>query len=370
MKTKFKHLKIACLIVLMTGMVGCSNNDDLKTESDGEKSVYVKMEQSSIRKSAEPVPDDTEVVFNKGTLYFATTDGQITKQMTITEEPSDDNNINMADIKVGYEVKNIPAHTKYVHIVGNHDALPASPKNISVITSTPVTVQMQKGDAGGIEKATLYNSSVSELVLESENKYKATVELMPHASRIEIADVTAQGDINEFQLDGIFVNNYFRQIQIDRVTSQADLVDNGSEANNYIGDQEPYPSTLPLYDYDTDGIGTFTNNIVKPSQENHVWAYNVLAGNPAPRIVLRLSGVKVGGQLLNGDRFITIKGFKDEATSQPITVFEPGKIYTIAAGNLKFSETDLTAIPEVGTIDVEVKVTLIKWKTKPVTPEL
>lgn len=370
METTFKHLKIVYLILLLIGATGCSNNDDLENEPDGEKNVYLKMEQSSIQKAADPVPDDTEVVFNKGVIYFVTTDGQITKQMTITSDVSDDNNINMTDIKAGYEVKNIAAHTKYVHIVGNHDGLPASPKNISVVTSTNVTVQMQKDDLGGISKATLYNSSASELILESGNKYKATVELMPHASRIELADVTAEGDITEFQLDGIFVNNYFMQVQVDRTTSQGDLIDNASDPDKYIGDQDPYPSTLPLYDYSTSGIGIYNNKVVKPDAGNKVWAYNVLAGNPAPRIILRLSGVKVNGQSLNGDRFITIKGFKDDATGQPITVFEPGKIYTIAAGKLKFNENDLSAIPEVGTIDVEVKVTLIKWKTKPVTPEI
>lgn len=372
MEIKLKHLTIICLAIIV-GFANCSSNDDdPKEEPNGEKSVYLRMlQKSGERGTSEPVPDNTEVIFNQGTLYFVAVDGQITKQMSITTNQSDDNNINMTEIKAGYEVKNIPGHTKYVHIVGNHDGLPVNPKNISsVIQNTNVTVQMQKGAAGGIEKATLYNTSSAELVLVSANKYKATVELSPHASRIEIADVTAEGDVTEYQLDGIFINNYYQQVQVDRTTSQADLKDNGSEPNNYIGDQDPYPSTLPLYDYNVDGIGTFNSNVVKPDPAGHVWAYNVLAGSPAPRIILRLNKIKINGQLLNGVRFVTIKGFIDNSTSQLITTFEPGKIYTIAAGDLKFDENDLTTIPEVGTIDVEVKVTLISWRTKPVTPEL
>lgn len=216
------------------------------------------------------------------------------------------------------------------------------------------------------------------LTLVSGSNYSSAVTLKPTVARIELTNITSSGVITGFQVDGIFIDNYYSQGSVGGTVVGGNLVNNGSVAATFTDNSSAYPTAVKtsLYDYYTTGLAAVTK-IAKPATAGNVWGYN-LFGNTAgsgsgsfavPRIIIRISNITTNDlSTYSSPQFITVKGLKSSGTS--LTSLDAGKIYNIGAGALTFKETDLAPIPNVSAINVTVTVTLATWSVVAVTPEL
>lgn len=376
MKTKFKYLTFAA-VSLFLGFTSCSNDDVVGevSNSNETKSLFLKISNGDIATygTGPTVVDNTDVDFNNGIIYFVNSDGMILKYYTLTDNASNDDNIKFSEIEAGTTIENLPGSVSNVHIVGNYTGSPslATSGNITAVTNKLLTVASQHD----IENVNLYGTNTIVAVGPLQpNSYTCTINLRPTVARIELTDITASGVITSFKVDGIFIDNYYSQATINSTLNIANLQDNGTTAANFVGGSTVYPASLTpaIYDYYTSPLESVSNVVALADAD--VWRYSLFAnnmGSETPRIIIRLSEIETtleSNITISGTRFITIRGFKSGSTS--LTGIKSGEIYNIGAGALVFDESNLTITPNEDKIEVEVTVTLAKWKVIPITPEL
>lgn len=413
MKIHFKAMVIAAIAAIM-GMTSCSKeNENNKVDGidNGETTnVSIMLSETSTRSVAEPA-GAVAVNFKSGYILFTNGLGIITKVTEITEtEPSATDK--EAGTKVwldhlkrenlGGEIKNVPASTDKVYIVGNIPTgvdVPVLAENITAVQNRIITIVSQSNDDGSVADVTLYGDgqTLSNHPSVEGAKY-AKINVNAIAARIEIGKVSyfnAQGNnlLTSFSIDGIFVNYYYPQMSLASKVSTARInntaVDN-TEANTiYTPTATGAYKTADLkklYDYDNDGLGyTSVSGLSKSAadpndtDDKNVWAYNVLApltvdGTTvteleAPHIIIRLSNIKTVGESIENPmyattQYLTVKEFRHATTKEVITNFAPGYIYFI--NDLTFNESNLTDIPEEEAITVYVEAILMTWSRQEV----
>ncbi|MFV0418895.1 MAG: hypothetical protein ACK5KT_09220 [Dysgonomonas sp.] len=375
MKTKFSKLTILVTFLLL-GLSNCSNNEEIDGGGSNEaKSIYLKITSESPLTYGDgvPVSNATPVVFSSGYLYFTNASGAILAYYTLTSSDTDidtgGTNIKLGDIQLGKTISNLPGQVSAVHVVGNSSGLPTT-GNISAVKA----VALQASSQGTLSSVNLYGTNT--LTLVSGNNYTCAITLKPTVARIELTNITSSGVITGFQVDGIFIDNYYSQATVGGTVVVGNLVNNGSVAATFTDNSLAYPTAAKtfLYDYYSSGLIAQTK-IAKPATSGNVWGYN-LFGNTAgsgsfavPRIIIRLSNITTSdASTYTSPQFITVKGLKSSGTS--LTSLDAGKIYNIGAGALTFKESDLAPIPNVSAINVTVTVTLATWSVVAVTPEL
>jgi len=378
---KIKYLSLVIATLLLVGLSNCSNDNEPAVDNPTEtKSVFLKISNAPSSRAMGPAEEDgTEVEFISGNLYFTTVAGTILKHYSIGEAAGD--TYTVGNLKTGQAITDLPGNVTNVYVVGNTPDLSAS-GTISTVQEKTIDVASQVQTADG-NVVNLYGTSTLSLKTagggsDGRDLYEADVTLNPTVARVQLADIKSGGAITAFTVDAIYIDNYYAQAQVGGEII-APLVDNGPNANlfdsshatyAYIGDVvNAIHDVVNASAVDTDPIGGF---ILKPA--SGVWGYNLFAesaGSDVPRIIIKLSGVTATGMTFTDPQFITIKGFKD------VTKIEAGKVYTIgviddgpAYKEWEFTEENLSPIPNLKAIDVNVAVTLAKWVEVPVEPEL
>lgn len=355
MKKNFNCFTLAIVALLIVGFASCSNDDEPAVDNPAETiSVFLKISNVPSTRAEVPTQTAEPVVFNSGHLYF--TDGaNIIRYYSIGPDVGAD--FTVADLTGGKNITNLPSTVTHAHVVGNTAVDPAT--TISGVKAQVLLVESQ----GTISNVNLYGESTIAT-------NAVTVKISPTVARIELTDMTATGRITGFEVEGIFIDNYFSQAVIGGSVDNANLVPISTTAADYM-ESTKYPATLnpSIYDwYDTPLVAD-SSQVAKPSVATNVWGYNVFANNSAvPRIVIRLKNiVATGGLSFTNPQFITIKGFNDGAI---LSAIQSGHVYTIAAGGLEFDETNLTPKPNDIPVSVNVTVTVASWVVVPVTPIL
>lgn len=365
MKT-LKSLMMAC-VALTVGFASCNKADETPiVDASGTKNVMLKISKGAVdsRSVAEAI-GSVPVTFTSGHLYFVSASGQITKHMVIAVGGvNSDSQVNIGDLEStsGALIENVPANSAEVYFAGNVPSGVTVPTfgSISAVKNVLLNVETQSDASGGVSNASLYGMG-SIISGAPGDPATANFDVTPIASRIELAKLTATGVITGFKVEGIFINNYYAQTGLDGTSVSASLINNGSDATKYMGGSVEYPGMMDgiLYDYNASGMGMPTPK---------VWAYNVFAGAPTPHIVIRLSDIVTSDDSsYPSPQFLTVKGFRDLG-GDLLPAFQGGKAYKIS--NLSFNQNNLTELPELSTIEVNVTVTLIPWETIEVTPEL
>lgn len=372
MKKKFSYLALLA-IVLLLGFSGCSNSEDTEpVDNANPKSVFLKLGKSTVtpHSVSTPVSNGTDVVLQSGDLYFVNASGAILKHYTLTSSTTSATNINMTEAHNGASITNLPGNTEMVYVIGNTSGLPTS-GNISTVQEVALQVESQDD----IEDVNLYGSGLLVDSVSPATAYTCEVDLKPTVARIELTDITSNGVITDFKVDGIFIDNYFSQALVKGSVTGTDFVENGAVAAAFNDETSEYPAGLKpaIYDFYDPALSASTK-VAKPAGTGTVWAYNLFAsstGSAVPRIIIRLSDIVTSdGSIYTAPQFITVKGFKAVSGGASLTSIESGKIYKIAAGALTFNDTDLSPIPNLSLIDIEVTVNLVSWTVVGVTPEL
>lgn len=372
MKTKFSYLTLL-VIPLLLGFYSCSNNEDGEgVDSKEAKSVFLKISGStpSTYSEGDPVGNNSTVGFTSGDLYFVNEGGAILKHYTLSSNATNSTNINITTAQGGTEIANLPGSTRAVHIVGNTPGLPVT-GNISAVKAQVLEVSAQED----IEEVNLYGSGLLVAPVSPLTVYTCEVTLNPTIARIELTNITGSGVISNFNVDGIFIDNYYKEATVEGTVDAPDLISNGASAGPFNNETTEYPANLKpsIYDFYTSGLSA-VSKIAAPATSGDVWGYNLFAssaGSAVPRIIIRLSNIQTSdGSIYSSPQFITVRGFRTVSGSAPLANIKSGEIYNIGAGALTFKETDLAPIPNLSLIDVNVEVTLATWTVVDVTPEL
>jgi hypothetical protein len=366
------------VLAAVIGLSGCSTEEVLSngTESGGEnsknnlKSVTLSIGSGSPSTRAEgpAVGSSQKVVFNDGYLIFASAQNSITKVMTVTKGTSDHTDT-AVDISLltdgdGEEITDVPGHSTSAWIVGNLPsgmAAPVEGGNLESLKESVISYSSQ----GTLNNVTLFGGST----ITFSTKNTAKFDLVPLVARIEIEKIEADinGDIASFNVDGIFINNYYSQVTLGGKAPLAPV--KNEDVTDFVSGSSAYPALEAglLFDYKTgQTLGTVSGRVCTPSS-GVAWGYSlpapktVVSGTlSAPHIVIRLSGIqtKPGISATYSDEwYLTVSGLKVGAST--VTSLEPGKVYSIK--NILFKSSNIQPEPEQETIDVTVDVTLVEW---------
>lgn len=369
MKTFFRFSLLA-IATAMFGLIGCSKSDVTPID-EKEKAVFIKIEGGSdaalSRSDASPASEET-VTFNSGELYFTDAAGAIT--LVVSLDATAINKIT----DTGHTISNVPGSSTNIYLFGNVPSGVTLPVlgYVKSVQDVVYEVASQSNQEGSLKNASL--EGIGNITYTGD-KGTSSFKIYPMISRIELAGMTAQGEISAFNVQGIFINNYYGEVAAKGAPVATSLVNNTKDIENYGGSANKYDGKLKnvVADYvdytTTEGLGKLEGLTYKPNTVGNVWAYNIItpainetevSAEDYPHIVVRLNNIELsdGAIEINEPRFLTITEFKSAGEIVPI---EKGKIYRIAADVFKFKEDEITVTPEEESVDVDVTIELIKW---------
>lgn len=430
MKTKQVSLAILASMTLFA----CNNNDDLNVQGvdNAPKTVVLKLdgiasaasrstdaptteESTGSKKHSVSVSDIAVIFYNEGTNGIITEDPDI---ITTEDEDGDWATIT-SEQGNGKEYNGIDAATDHVMVIGNYNSLPETNKNLikkgATIASIkamqlPLSSQNQSGVEEGSSpevtstkaKMTLYGTGVLEEFANPDAAtdgvavaYKATVQIKPIVSRIEVTGVSCTfttegtGDVIDYStvtLKGIGLFDYYNNMSLDGTTvadymSATNIVKPGEDAPE--GGYVFLPTTeAASWAYDYIKSTDYTNATMqgtgkvelKKGDAAATFAYNffpvtdeVTSATNADKVLanirLLVDATPASGSAQNNNYVVTTN-FRDESGTQIIKP-EPGKIYQFA---YDFDEENIRQEWDADTKIVYVKVTTLDWEIVPVTP--
>lgn len=382
MKTKIKYFTMAIVALLMVGVSSCSSDDTPQIDTEETKTVFLKISNEQPATRAEgPAQGVGAVGFNSGHLYFTDANGIIIKYNKIAADAGETGDYTIEGLKNGQTIKNLPGSVSRVYVVGNTDNEIPTKGNISNVQNHAIAVKQQGANVSNVN---LYGEGLTFKRVENTNNYTVQVELAPTVARIELSDITATGSITSFKVAGVFIDNFYPDAKVSGALGSK-KTEPTALAKDYVsgtGGLARYSNDLLTYTHDWYENGLTGSKVAKPSGDGHVWGYNLFAtneGSTVPRIVIRLTDIKTNIKTdddtnftYSDPQFITIRGFKDNDNDNATALgaIKSGHVYTIAANGLVFDETNLTPVPNLKPIDVEVTVSVAKWTTKAVKPIL
>ncbi len=395
----------AAAIAATTLFASCSKEETGIVNNGDERRVQVSIDRSApngTRATGSQVANGTDVTFGGGYLLF-TNAGDV---VTLVVEVSDGDDaydkdaqtvgIDQLDKKInaaGVEIQAVPGASTKVYLVGNAPSGMTAPAVNDALSSYTATVLSQLSTNGGVGDVSLFGGGalVKTSAEEAEvDQYESEFTVKPIAARFEIAAITGTPSENAetftYQIDGIFIDRYYNQMQLSGGALAGDLKFNYNTVGRYVPDAAGSSYTTAMnksvYDYNATAPGLANNTSFSPA--TGVWNYNLLAPTSAkdgdavatvqmPAIIISISNVVVDGEEWPGQYFLTIEKFYDlVADTEPghegefingalITQLAQGNVYVI--DNIDFDETDL-GDPYIKTKRVAVKVNMMQWESK------
>lgn len=377
---KIKSLLVAAFAVL--ALASCSKSES-SNEPKGEGNVVITVRhETGTRAEAEDI-GAAAISLGAGHVFFTDGGGIITRHVEIKNAGAvGPDQVNKADFGAGAVITLVPNNSTKCYILSNAVTTIAASEvsnNIATILAKTVAVSDMDDPTGGVVNVPLWGEG--NVVPAAGNTLATTVTMKAIGSRLQVRKFTGITDIVSYEVEGIFINNYFNTMPISKAVTAAGITDNASVAASYVGGTAAYPATLPLYDYNAAGIGQMSTPLIcvplnGGGYANPVWAYNVFpneALNTAatlPQIVVRLKDVVwfdgVANQTLPNPQFITVKGIKK--TGVALTQIEGGHVYSF--DDIQFERKNITNVPVVTSVNATVNVNMIPWVPETVEPEL
>ncbi|MEG2527910.1 MAG: hypothetical protein RR980_03975 [Mucinivorans sp.] len=364
-------------------LLACQKENDPKPDESQEPiNVNLRIEgQGALSRSIEsPAVANDVATLNTGIVFFLDVNNAVVSVRDLTLP-----NPNLS--LVGQTFTGIKSSAKTVYVVGNFptqnagilNTLRASVNLAAIQSVIALTIDQQTGHKNVI-LANVIDLSAPYAQMDAVIKastppppvtYTAQVLLGPVVARIQIADIKCiDPQLTGFSFKGIYIDNYYPQfVPSATIPGQGPLINIGQATTG-----------LPQLSLLTDEVPVLvaaqqmlvSASMIKGSGV-YVWAYQVPStpNNTVPRIIVQLDNITTtaGVTLPAGPKFLTVTGFVDQ-NGTPITKFEAGKIYDIAAGSFKFMIKDLYPTPNPLTISVIVRVTVKPWQMVTTIPQL
>jgi hypothetical protein len=374
------------------GNPGIAGGDDGRTTTVLLKAGAAAMPAS--RAVADRVIDGTPITIQPGWIFFVDVTGEIRRKVeVIATGASTADAVAIDDIRDGATITEVPTAVTTAYMFSNiptenRSAVAAVSvgNNISLVQNIVMKVEAMSQADGGVTAVPQWGTGSVAEKPDDPTKYATTIALYAMGSRLQVVKMStrtaAEGQvITDYDVDGIFVNNYFKDMRVG-YTGNSSITNNLSSiprygvtgaANHYVA---PY-DVLADYNAGFDPkLGTVSGTETSAGTDK-VWAYNVwpTAGmvTPSqatiPHIVIRLSGIKwkenesaTEEQTITEPMFITVRGIR--GTDGVLEYTERGRAYTFS--NIIFSYDNLTTVPEETVIDTEVTIEPINWDEVPV----
>ena len=345
------------LASIMT-LASCSTDEGGNaTSSNGNFSVSISFKNAKSTRADSPAAiDGTEIEIEDGYLCFVSAGGVITDVYTISDAPTADKNISNEDLNT--TIQNVPSSSTKVYMIANTgslSAIPAAGGSMATFLNNTMAVADQS------TYTTVTCVDEADLHPAGENKKSAAIALETKVARIQIKDMTFSG-FDSGKVAGIFINGFYTAMELD---GGATDLQTSTDKTEYVAGSTVFTDPLQSYVYDT-----FADKDIAASvTPSAVWGYNLFAST-TPQIIIKLTDVVAGGQTYSDPQFVTVNGFKDADTSEPITDLTGGKIYTIETGALVLKPEYLNPEPGVTPFDVEVTISQAEWDETVVVPGL
>jgi hypothetical protein len=401
-KTFTNSILISALFLVVGFFGGCiADTEIIDTPSDADRAVSLRMIDSPETRGTSPqIPNNTAVVFNTGHLYLVNSWGHILRHYAIVVSGGtiDANRtvtssgiINRADLAhaEGVTIASVPGQATDVIVVGNYagaEPLPVS-GNISTVrrmlnVASQHDVLLPGVNLWGEDQLTHTSGNVS--MITGNRIYDAHVELSPTVARFEIANIaatyntTSTNTITSFRVEGIFMDQFFGQANIDGEINEGSRHTGGQIPNNFTGTSHTAAPILDvnngIHDWYSPGLlgnaSSTTALTVTPHTydsdlpANTVWSYQVFAQShdhtfveEPPRIIIRLSDVQTPCNTFTGAQFVTVTGFTYSGGS--LMSIDASHVYHISS--ISFNQTHLSPYPNPENIAVNVEITLARW---------
>ena len=346
---KFKSFLLVAAALVM-GLASCQSetNDPVNPEVNGPRAMAISFANiAEARLVGNEIVHNAPVAFNSGTLYLVTnlTDaGAVVQRFSITDAPTDIANgiINRGAVTANVNansviIPNIPGTVNAAILVGN-TAAPTTPHTtVGAIRNQTLDVLSQSITAGSTATINLYAQAAIEPASAAQitatghtgpnTLMVAELELAPTVARVELHNVRGTNWIADFQIAGIFMDNYYQTGTVGGLTPTL-LRDRGGVGShptftgpNFIntvagaaipGGSDPIGDTgFAIHDWNAGGLGVHTawTGIATPATTipaapvggvTQVWGYNLFARTAAmnvnvrvPRIYIRFHSVRM-----------------------------------------------------------------------------
>lgn len=367
---------------LMTGVTGCSNDDNVDGVPDnGDATLVVKLPSDAVlgsRAVQKPVSTGTTTKLDDVLVFFLNGNSVVKKEAFDNtdiaagykrfEQVSAAINrvIVVANIPTSTDANTLKAYTNSAEIL-SHPYTTADQNPANVVDGEEIDHKVLVGDANNL-------TSVTDPNPDGHTIYKeVSVTLDALTARFEIGTVTAGEGIESIALVGVWINKFYANGKKDA----GEIVNMASTE----GEWETNPAT-------TIGTGSLPGTITIPTwvapeyfddgndkvNENgdKAYAYHVFAGNNVPQLILLVKGEFADGAHDNDNDkyflgYVTFTKFNDG--SGDISSIDANTIYKVGvAGGIEITSDLITDKPNLGQIDLGIEVIVAPWTAKTVTP--
>jgi hypothetical protein len=399
MKKNSLNFIYAAALLLAVGLVGCSRES--ANDENAPRATFLKVESAVSRASGDIVTASAANFRAPGFVFFVKADGAIMKQLEIKENGgtneydaavgSKQNQITIGQLTgAGKLIEGVPATVTDVYIIATLPSTTFFPSTVGtnikgyIEAATNAEDAYDNGGGLGTKVGSVSNVPViGTAALESDlSDWKAEVKVAPAFGRIELTKVSGKGEIEDFVLEGVYVNYYYTDLGLDGTyrdnppyaANTSDLVNNGQTDSHYANATSlgNYADAAVGILYDESGFTKGSNSYTFGASK--ALAYNLPAlkttGYYFPHLVLKISNVVLtgGNESIKADTyFITVQHatLHNDASGAYLN-FTAGKSYNIS--ELSFDKEDLSIIPEPLEKRVTVSVTIKDWVPVSIDP--
>ena len=371
-----KKIKQSIFMVaaLLLSLSSCDSDDIPIIDTSDYKTLSLRISSDvATRGISESVPDGTPVVFNTGTLFLVNSDGIIVQHFNIVPrgQATVGSNISRADFDSQVTIDNVPGQVVEAVVVAN-TAGNNTAGSINAVGERILDIVTQH-DVTNVNLFGRANFQPTGFVhpISGNNVHETNILLRPTVARFEISDITGVGQIESFTIEGIFIDKFYRQAQVagSILTTADNFISNGQDADLFVYGSTAYPSALTpaIFDWGTWQGSRSTSLTITPDNAGNVWAYQLFAqvdanedATTVPHIVIRMNNVTLrDGTVIQGARFLTIRGIL--AQNSALQGIRAGTVYRFPAGEIVFSERDLSPRPNENVLDARVAISLANW---------
>ena len=330
-------------ILLMTLLSGCLSDNGLYNPDDEQNNNYeleeitlsLRLLQSpEMRSVSRPICDRELLVFNTGDLFLVTATGTIVRHYAIVE--ADNAITTLTDTNRaariihrnllgdgrgsgGVTLTALPPNVAEVVIIGN--TLGNSiVGNVNTVGARILDIVSQHNawNVNLFGRAPIVALGTPTPTYTHEAIFTGSDKLYPTVARIEIGSIVGtEGCIASFRVEGIFIDNYFRNARINGEL-MGTPISKGSNPTAFMRGSAAYPVGLEgtIFDWNSNGLGVTNGLTVTPGgtttfpctsllcpetehTRDNVWSYQLFAqqNTASPRIIIRLRDI----ELVNSD---------------------------------------------------------------------
>ena len=387
---KVNFFAMLAAAALMTGVTGCSNDDNVGEGPDnGDATLVIKLPSNVVGTGSRAVEAPVAGGSNVKTALNGVTVFLLNGNSVVSRDEFDND-----EITAGYKrLEQVSATINRVILIANASSTDKIAfegyGNASVILSHAYSTASQNVANDGIKNKVLVGDATttggtdpgtSDPNHESGHTYmEADVTLDAITARFEIGAVKAGTGVAEVELLGVWINKFYEDGSLASIinktssntcwdTTPSTFVGGGSDTEVNWGSPITMGTPWAESEYHDDADAE-----VELDANSKVYAYQVFAGENIPQLILLVRGKYATGYFNDATDqyffgYVTFTKFIDGSTE--IGKVEANTIYKIGVGTTGIVITPdiITPKPNLEDIDLGIKVEVAPWTEKTVTP--